>query len=117
MRRAWNKARRRLGESGETLVETLVSIMIVSLVFAFLSEAIVVAARINDSVRNEDVAVDIEDAEGDGTLSVTVSDGHITTDSATVRKYVIRDEDGGERYAYYEYIEDADDGEGGADGE
>lgn len=41
---------------GETLVETLVSLLIVVLVMAFLATSIVAATRVNAKVRDADVA-------------------------------------------------------------
>lgn len=92
-------------ESGETIVETLVATVIVTLTFVFLTNAIVTAARINDKIRNEDVSVDLSRAATDGSpKTVTVSDGHVSVRTDKVQKYVIREDDGGERYAYYEHI-------------
>ena len=42
---------------GETLVETLVSLLIVVLVMAFLATSIVAATRVNAKMRDADVAV------------------------------------------------------------
>lgn len=92
-------------ESGETIVETLVATLIVTLTFLFLTNAIVTAARINDKIKNQDVSVDLAKAEPDGTpKTVTVSDGHTTVSSERIQKYAIREDDGGDRYAYYEYV-------------
>ena len=43
---------------GETLVETLVSLLIVVLVMAFLATSIVAATRVNAKMRDADVAVE-----------------------------------------------------------
>ena len=43
-------------QKGETLVETLVSILIITLTIAFLTTASLTAARINDKVRDTDVS-------------------------------------------------------------
>lgn len=47
--------KKRRSKAGETLVETLVSVLIAALAFAFLSTAAVTAARINAAAR-EDVS-------------------------------------------------------------
>lgn len=43
-------------QKGETLVETLVSILTISLTIAFLTTASLTSARINDKVRDTDVS-------------------------------------------------------------
>ena len=45
--------KKRRSKAGETLVETLASVLIAALAFAFLSTAAVTAARINEIVREE----------------------------------------------------------------
>lgn len=43
-------------QSGETLVETLLSIMIILLAILFLSGSVIWAQRINASVKNKDIS-------------------------------------------------------------
>lgn len=50
-------------QKGETLVETLVSILTISLTIAFLTTASLTAARINDKVRDTDVSFRYSEAK------------------------------------------------------
>lgn len=95
----------RRGTSGETLVESLVAIMIATVVFALLANSIAVAARVSSAIRNSDVAVDESAAERGAELEVTVSDGH-TEATGTAVGYSIPAAEGGDLYEYYEYIPD-----------
>ena len=102
MPRALAKAR---DESGETIVETLVATLIVTLTFVFLTNAIVTAGRINNKIKNQDMSVDLAKAVPDGSPKpVTISDGHVTVSSEKIQPYAIREDDGGDRYAYYKYV-------------
>ena len=76
---------------GETLVETLVSLLIVVLVMAFLATSIVAATRVNAKMR---------DADGiSEPASLTVSSGRGTSSfTVPVEKYTT--ENG---YCYYTY--------------
>lgn len=73
-------------QSGETLVEALVSLLVIALVFMFLATCIVTVARINSSLENDEAAMVIAgdeghsrvadmtgDAESAGTVKVVVS--------------------------------------------
>lgn len=77
--------------SGETLVETLAAMLIVALIFLFLSTAIVTASKVNDRVRKSDVSfhyskqeasgpvnLDVREAQLTGTLNFTVTAGGYT---------------------------------------
>ncbi len=71
-------------QAGETLVETLTAILIVTLVFLFLTTAIVVASKVNAAVRSYDLSFSYDDAApgasqtlimtglGSGTCSVEI---------------------------------------------
>ena len=72
------------GHYGETLVETLVGLLIVSLCFVMLAGAIVAAAKANNAIQNTDTAYvyDLDDLEKqtdhDGnSKGKTVADGQI----------------------------------------
>ena len=81
---------------GETLVETLVSLLIVVLVMAFLATSIVAATRVNAKMRDADVAVRDGISEP---ASLTVSSGRGTSSfTVPVEKYTT--ENG---YCYYTY--------------
>ena len=84
--------------TGETLVESLVGMMIVALVFVFLVNAIVTAARINNSVQNTDVSFDIEKSTKVGTIEVTINND--SNNSVDVDLYKIGTETGDTRYYY-----------------
>ena len=66
--------KKRRSKAGETLVETLVSVLIAALAFAFLSTAAVTAARINAAAR-EDVSFRYN-AEREETVTVTAEGAH-----------------------------------------
>ena len=83
--------------AGETLVESLVSMLIITMVFAFLVTAIVTAAKINDSVKAEDVSIDLSQAKD----TETKVDVAIGTYSEKRQLYVLKDGDE-EKYYYYE---------------
>lgn len=87
--------KRLCSKSGETLVETLIAMLIISLVFIFLASSIVSAAKVNSSIKNEDTAF-----VRDGQLSVT--DRLLVDGSEVDQKYVqfYETENG---YYYYEY--------------
>ena len=82
--------------AGETLVESLVSMLIITMVFAFLVTAIVTATKVNDSVKAEDVSIDLSHATSAGKVNVTIG-----TYSEQRQLYVLKDGDEG-KYYYYE---------------
>ena len=83
--------------AGETLVESLVSMLVITMVFAFLVTAIVTAAKINDSVKAEDVSIDLSRAKSVGTVQVMV-DGQPMPRVL----YTVEAEGDGTGYYYYE---------------
>ena len=92
-------------QSGETLVETLAAILIISLIFLFLATAIVTGARINAKLRETDVSFQYEDSAetGDLMLDVRRSNGG-SVEQYTVREYAASsDADGDPQYHYYKY--------------
>ena len=60
---------------GETLVETLVSLLIVVLVMAFLATSIVAATRVNAKIRDADVAVRYDGISEPASLTVSSGRG------------------------------------------
>lgn len=108
--RLTRKIRSRLAvETGETLVETLVSVVIVSVAVLMLATAVVTAARVNTAIKAEDTAFNVANAsEGvDVTLTVrpegsatalTVPQARDDGSSGGVKGYCT---DNG--YVYYEY--------------
>ena len=92
--------KKRRSKAGETLVETLVSVLIAALAFAFLSTAAVTAARINAAARED---VSFRYAEGPGETATVTAEGAGSgtsqkTGSETVTLYTT---DNG--YVYYTY--------------
>jgi hypothetical protein len=86
--------------SGETIVETLVSMLIVVLAFMMLAGAIVAAARVNSATENRTMFVNQADATAitGATVEITTSTGTITR--KTVKKYKMKDSSG--TLYYYE---------------
>ena len=86
---------------GETLVETLVSLLIVVLVMAFLATSIVAATRVNAKMRDADEAGEVDYSKDffGKPASLTVSSGRGTSSfTVPVEKYTT--ENG---YCYYTY--------------
>ncbi len=87
---------------GETLVETLVSLLIIVLTFAFLTTSAITAAKINAKVRQRDVSFRYSDAQeqGEATLTLRGSGNDSLSGTAKVQLY---EENG---YLYYTAGED-----------
>lgn len=64
-------------KQGETLLETLISILIIAMVFVFLSTAIVTAAKINAKARDADSSFRYE-AESTGEKVLIISGGGLS---------------------------------------
>lgn len=94
MRELARRARANLaGDRGETLVETLVSTLILAGVVLMLCTAIVAAARVNTTVKPEDTVFDVTNAAPGPsiTVSVTPDSGDATApvvDSYTENGYI-----------------------------
>lgn len=71
--------------SGETLVESLISLLVVSLTIAFLSVAASTASKLNVRIRNTDLSFRYN-KETEKTVSITVSGtgGRSATEEITV---------------------------------
>lgn len=84
---------------GETIIETLVSVLIITVIFLCLSTAIVSAARVNASVRNADTAFAYSKGteQGKQTVSVTKRGDASPRETFAVMDYAT--ENG---YHYYE---------------
>lgn len=87
--------KRLCSKSGETLVETLLAMIIISFVFIFLAGSIVSAAKVNSGVKNEDTAF-VRNGQS------SIDDSLMVDGSAIDQKYVqfYETENG---YFYYEY--------------
>ena len=62
---------------GETLVESLAAILIIAVVFVFLSSAIVSAARSNEQLRRSDQDFRYDEMESKGIVTMQVVDAGI----------------------------------------
>ena len=62
---------------GETLVESLAAILIIAVVFVFLSSAIVSAARSNEQLRRSDQDFRYDEMESKGIVTIQVVDAGI----------------------------------------
>ncbi len=71
---------------GETLVESLVSLLVVSLTIAFLSVAVSTAAKLNTKLRNIDVSFRYTSEPGK-TARVTVNGTNISEASKQITIY------------------------------
>ena len=85
-------------QKGETLVETLVAILIIAVGFIMLSGAIVAAARVNASVKNTEVVFNMAGQSSDETEASIVhgSGAGGQSTSVTVTKHKTENE-----YVYY----------------
>ncbi len=81
---------------GETIAETLITVLIAALGMMLLAGAIVTAARINASLTNEDIAFKQAAASSLETVSVALDGG--TPCSVPVNVYETQN-----HYTYYEY--------------
>lgn len=75
---------------GETLIESLAGILIVTLVFVFLCSAIVSAARSNKQIRSADLDFSYADMvpSGNGTMQVVeVAEGYGIASSYPIQKF------------------------------
>lgn len=105
-----NAGKRSRAVSGETMVETLVSMLIIVLVFGFLVNCILAAAHINAQAKEEGKSVDMTNVSSGAPHSVAVSIEDTTSGVAvpgqanvSAQLYEIKDSEGQTRYYYYEY--------------
>ena len=99
MKRLWNRA-------GETLVETMFSLAIISVTFVFLTGAVVAATRVNSKIRNSGS----EFKKGSETPVVSGCEIHVKDendrdikfdDPIKVDIYQSEENEEGNRYYYY----------------
>lgn len=84
---------------GETIVETLVTMIILSLAVLMLTGAVVTAARVNAKADNTDTAFTVSGETTPESGTVTVTDGSGATGAATWNVQVYKTEND---YIYYE---------------
>ena len=84
--------------AGESVAETLVAVLIMALAFLILTGAVLAAARVNERVKNEDVAF----AKSDGDPAApTVTSVSVSLDGGSAEPYNVNlyEKNG---YYYYE---------------
>ena len=74
-------------QKGETLVETLVSLLIIVLVFVFLTGSAVAAPKIHANIRDTDVSFRYSDAQSEGSAQLRLSGRSGQTGSTSVEVY------------------------------
>lgn len=90
-------------QSGETLVESLCAILVITLVFVFLCGAIISAARSNKQVADSNQSFTYTYQDGKGSqFHITVSDG-TSTETYPVHGYTVIPESQSQDYAQAEY--------------
>lgn len=92
--------RRLFSEAGETLVESLVSLLIATLCFTFLAMSIMLVAKANAAAASSRVPLSDSAFVTDGDVSVEVSGSLRHVDVDMVRQ-VVRDDEGEVRYVRY----------------
>lgn len=104
-RRLFHSAKRLLaGTRGETLVESLVSVLIVAAAMLMLTTAIVTAAKINATADQNVSAVNESQAVASNDVSVTFAGDDISSGtSAKVegQSFTIKNDDGSDANTYY----------------
>ena len=85
--------------SGETIIETLVSILVITVIFLCLSTAIVTAARVNATVRNADTAFRYSEATAKGSKTVSVTKNG---DASPMENFPVTDYATKNGYHYYQ---------------
>ena len=101
--------------SGETLAETLVAILIAALSIVMVTTSVIVAARINDKAKKEDVSFVIGTPTEVGTVYASFSLDHAIDSEQTPEaiSVVVRSTANG--YYYYDYKTETGSGTGTGD--
>ena len=95
--------RRKRARAGESIGETLVAVLLLSIIFLMLTGAVTSAARLNASLRNEDAAFSAGTTPaGAGDWQVTVRMG-VQSRSYHAALFRSGGGDDGHAYYYYEY--------------
>lgn len=89
--------RRKRSTSGETIVESLVSTLIIVLVSIFLVNAIITAAHVNALVKDVDYSYDASSPRSMGTVDVSIAGTDVP-----VEVYEVNANSGDATYYYYE---------------
>ena len=111
MKRLWNHA-------GETLVETMFSLVIISVTFVFLTGAVVAATRVNSKIRNSGSEFRTVDSpqpvnqDEPVTVTITVTDSDNPENNEIIYKQINIYQSKENGYYYYRK-EDSESGGGG----
>lgn len=95
--------------NGESVAETLVAVLLMSLAFLMLAGAVVTAARINDRAKQAEKPIKVAVAGRPETVNITiyVNDTEVSSRTAGITLYHGDDETDEQRftngYSYYEY--------------
>ncbi len=105
---------------GESIAETLIAVMIISLAFVILCGAVLSAGRVNEAIKNEDLSLTVTDTEykkqndsDDKSVTLKIKkegeDTPILSESVATVPYITmyKDKNGDKQdlYYYYEYDE------------
>ena len=83
---------------GETLIESLAAVLLVTIVMVGLCTAVASAARVNAKVRDTDVSFQYADGETPTTVNITVTENNATKDTFQANSYTAKN-----GYHYYQY--------------
>lgn len=79
--------KRILNNKGESIAEALVSVLIISLVFVFVANAVMTSAEINSKIETKDnVFKNGTDASGSVTVTITSSDSFSDTPAVQLKQ-------------------------------
>lgn len=92
--------KKRLSKSGETIVETLFSMLIVSLTFLFLATAIEAAARVNNKITTTQSEFHVV-SSGDSQMGTIQLATGATVPVTVYRSYAGKNRAGKDVYYYY----------------
>lgn len=86
--------------AGESIAETLVAVLIISLAFLMLAGAVTAAARVNEGIKNEKQSFQFGTAAGKPTVELSITGGTLSfSDDVEVQLYK-KETDG---FTYYHY--------------
>ena len=95
--------------AGETLVETMFSLAIISVTFVFLTGAVVAATRVNSKIRNSGSEFKVQkNAEPVNSEEVKIQvkdENDIEIDDPTINIYQSEKNEEGNRYYYYRVVD------------
>ena len=106
--------RKILYHTGETLVETMFSLAMISVTFIFLAGAVVAAVRVNDKIRNSGSEFQIQpnpQPVNQDTVTITITDSDNPDVGETITKtvdiYQSEENEEGNKYYYYRVVKES----------